>query len=168
MQCNCKSGKQYYRLHPTKIKAPNFVICRCGKSTCKSFKNFLFIKLRFNCLFFFCMFQSNVFFFNVLTVLIYFQICGIALIIIGALVHNETYTYFLNSKYVTAPNILIAIGCIIFVLAFLGCCGAVKENHCMVMTVSIFKSLPAVDMISSKQLLLAHCFVSNLFIFLNY
>lgn len=66
-----------------------------------------------------------------------FVICGIVLIIIGALVHNENYTYFLNSRYVTAPNILIAVGCIIFILAFLGCCGAVKENHCMVMTFGI-------------------------------
>nr|XP_042897256.1 CD63 antigen [Parasteatoda tepidariorum] len=40
----------------------------------------------------------------------------------------------MDSKYVTAPTILIVVGCIIFVVAFFGCCGAVKENHCMVMT----------------------------------
>jgi CD63 antigen len=66
-----------------------------------------------------------------------FVICGIALIVIGAVVQKEDFTYFLNSKYVTAPTILIVVGCIIFILAFLGCCGAVKENHCMVMTFGI-------------------------------
>jgi CD63 antigen len=66
-----------------------------------------------------------------------FVVCGIALIAIGAVVQNQDFTYFLNSKYVTAPTILIVVGCIIFVLAFLGCCGAVRENHCMVMAFGI-------------------------------
>jgi len=29
---------------------------------------------------------------------------------------------------------LIVIGCIIFIIAFLGCCGALRENHCMLVT----------------------------------
>ncbi|XP_035205815.1 CD63 antigen-like [Stegodyphus dumicola] len=67
-----------------------------------------------------------------------FVVCGIALIAIGAVVINtKDFTVFLDSKYVTAPTILIIVGCIIFVVAFLGCCGAVKENHCMVMTFGI-------------------------------
>lgn len=63
-----------------------------------------------------------------------FVICGLVLIIVGALVTSPNYTQFLNSKYVTAPVILIVVGVVIFLVAFLGCCGAVKENHCMVMT----------------------------------
>lgn len=66
-----------------------------------------------------------------------FVVCGIALIVVGAMVQKEDFTHFLNSKYVTAPIILIVVGCIIFILAFLGCCGAVRENHCMVMTFGI-------------------------------
>lgn len=31
-----------------------------------------------------------------------------------------------------SPTILmIAVGCVIFLIAFLGCCGAIKENTCM-------------------------------------
>jgi hypothetical protein len=34
------------------------------------------------------------------------------------------------------------VGIIVFVVAFFGCCGAVKENHCMIMTVSLWGVLP--------------------------
>lgn len=41
-----------------------------------------------------------------------------------------------ESFYTSAPVILIIVGLIVFVVAFFGCCGAVKENHCMIITVS--------------------------------
>ncbi|CAL1270075.1 unnamed protein product [Larinioides sclopetarius] len=66
-----------------------------------------------------------------------FVVCGIILIVIGAIVQTRDVTEFLDTKYVTAPTILIVIGCIIFVLAFLGCCGAVRENSCMVTTFGV-------------------------------
>jgi len=66
-----------------------------------------------------------------------FVVCGIALIVVGGVVQGKDFTQFLNSKYVTAPTILIVVGVIIFVLAFLGCYGSVRENHCMVMTFGI-------------------------------
>lgn len=31
----------------------------------------------------------------------------------------------------------MVVGIVVFVIAFFGCCGAVKENSCMVLTVSI-------------------------------
>lgn len=43
-----------------------------------------------------------------------------------------------ESFYTSAPVILIIVGLIVFVVAFFGCCGAVKENHCMIVTVSFF------------------------------
>lgn len=36
----------------------------------------------------------------------------------------------------SAPAVLMAIGAIVFIIAFLGCCGAIKESSCMVLTVS--------------------------------
>ncbi|XP_055949760.1 CD63 antigen-like [Argiope bruennichi] len=66
-----------------------------------------------------------------------FVVCGIILIVIGAIVQTKDVTEFLDTKFFTAPTILITIGCIIFVLAFLGCCGAVRENSCMVTTFGI-------------------------------
>jgi CD63 antigen len=32
--------------------------------------------------------------------------------------------------------VVISVGGIIFVIGFFGCCGAYKENHCMMSTVS--------------------------------
>ncbi|GIY30181.1 CD63 antigen [Caerostris darwini] len=63
-----------------------------------------------------------------------FVVSGIVLIVIGGVVQAKDVTMFLDTKYVTAPTILIVIGCIMFILAFLGCCGAVRENSCMVTT----------------------------------
>lgn len=61
-----------------------------------------------------------------------FVICGIVLIIIGAIVQRSDLTVFLDTKFVTGPVILIIVGCVVFFIAFLGCTGAVKENRCMV------------------------------------
>lgn len=35
------------------------------------------------------------------------------------------------SKYATLGNLMIAVGAIILVVAFFGCCGAIKENQCL-------------------------------------
>ena len=50
-------------------------------------------------------------------------------------VYND-YHHFLDDRYLSAPNLLIAVGAIILLVSFLGCCGAVKENHCMIVSVS--------------------------------
>lgn len=61
-----------------------------------------------------------------------------ALIIVGALVKKE-YGDFLKvsdtSNFASAPVFLIVVGVIVAVVGFLGCCGAIKENYCMVTTV---------------------------------
>ncbi|XP_025829987.1 CD63 antigen [Agrilus planipennis] len=65
-----------------------------------------------------------------------FVITGIILISVGVTVKAEYQDYesFLNDKYFSTPNLLIATGVIIFLIAFFGCCGAVKENYCMTQT----------------------------------
>lgn len=69
----------------------------------------------------------------------YFQITGIILLSIGSLVHGVFYNYehFLDSRYFSVPSLLIVVGSIIFFIAFFGCCGAVRENYCMIITVRI-------------------------------
>ncbi|XP_059834425.1 tetraspanin-8-like [Hypanus sabinus] len=37
------------------------------------------------------------------------------------------------SEFYTAVNVLIAVGAIIMVLGFLGCCGAIRESQCMLL-----------------------------------
>lgn len=73
-----------------------------------------------------------------------FWLSGLALIIVGALVKKE-YGYFLNvsssSNFASAPVFLIVVGVIVAVVGFLGCCGAIKENYCMVTTFAVLLGL---------------------------
>lgn len=47
------------------------------------------------------------------------------------------YTHFLTDQFFSVPSFLIAIGIIIFIIAFFGCCGAVRENYCMILTFAV-------------------------------
>ncbi|KAH1176280.1 CD63 antigen [Mauremys mutica] len=75
-----------------------------------------------------------VFFFNFL-----FWLCGIALIVIGILVQIElNKTLIMHSVSASgAPIVIIVVGVVIFFVSFFGCCGAAKENYCMVTTFAI-------------------------------
>ncbi|RZC35331.1 uncharacterized protein BDFB_000932 [Asbolus verrucosus] len=68
-----------------------------------------------------------------------FAVSGIAILTIGAIIYVAYghYSNFVYDSFQSAPLVLIIVGIIIFVVAFFGCCGAVKENHCMVITFSI-------------------------------
>lgn len=74
------------------------------------------------------------FFFNFL-----FWICGtlILALAIWVRVSKDGKEIVASGDYGTNPfiavNILIAVGAIIMVLGFLGCCGAVKESRCMLL-----------------------------------
>ncbi|CAH0554427.1 unnamed protein product [Brassicogethes aeneus] len=68
----------------------------------------------------------------------FFALTGILIISIGASVkayYNE-YESFLDEKYMYSSDLLIVVGVIIFIIAFFGCCGAMKENVCMTTTYS--------------------------------
>ncbi|KAK5645237.1 hypothetical protein RI129_006537 [Pyrocoelia pectoralis] len=69
-----------------------------------------------------------------------FAISGIAILTVGAIIHALYYHYsqFVDPSLGSAPILLIIVGVIVFVVAFFGCCGAVKENHCMIITFSAF------------------------------
>lgn len=66
-----------------------------------------------------------------------FQITGIVFISVGAviLVVYNGYNNFVDSWFFAAPVLMIIVGVIVFLVSFFGCCGAVKENHCMIITV---------------------------------
>ena len=79
-----------------------------------------------------------VFFFNLL-----FWLSGLALIVIGAIIKIKygDYLTFANNKYASVALFLIAVGVIVFIIGFLGCCGAIKENCCMVTTFVILLTI---------------------------
>merc|ERR1711937_705598 len=71
------------------------------------------------------------FFFNLL-----FALSGLLLIITGCVIQGaySDYLDFLGDDFFNTPVFMIVVGCIIFFVAFFGCCGAIKENHCMTTT----------------------------------
>ncbi|XP_066144998.1 CD63 antigen-like [Euwallacea fornicatus] len=68
-----------------------------------------------------------------------FVITGIIIIAVGTAVKTvyTEYEAFLDNKYFSLPNMLIATGVIIFIISFLGCCGAAKENWIMLAIFSV-------------------------------
>ncbi|XP_041977749.1 CD63 antigen-like [Aricia agestis] len=70
-----------------------------------------------------------------------FAITGLIILVVGARAEINAHPYVdLTDEnfYTSAPMILIIVGLIVFIVAFFGCCGAVKENHCMIVTFSVF------------------------------
>jgi hypothetical protein len=66
------------------------------------------------------------------------QLSGIGLVVAGTVIQIKysQYINFLGDDFLSAPIVLIACGCVITLLGFFGCCGAIRENYCMTMTVS--------------------------------
>jgi len=61
---------------------------------------------------------------------------GLVLITVGGLAQGffKEYVQFFNNELSTPAMAIIILGCIILVISFFGCCGANKENVCMLRT----------------------------------
>ncbi|XP_063921647.1 CD63 antigen-like isoform X2 [Zophobas morio] len=72
-----------------------------------------------------------------------FVITGIVMIAVGVSVKSyyTDYDIFLNDSYFSLPNLLIAIGSLIFFISFFGCCGAIRESWFMIFIFSILLSV---------------------------
>uniref|UniRef100_A0A098LZV5 Tetraspanin n=1 Tax=Hypsiglena sp. JMG-2014 TaxID=1550645 RepID=A0A098LZV5_9SAUR len=80
-----------------------------------------------------------IFFFNFI-----FWLCGIALIALGIYVQIElknTLVMTGSTSASPAPIVILSVGVIVFFISFLGCCGAVKENYCMVTTFAVLLTI---------------------------
>lgn len=75
------------------------------------------------------------FFFNFI-----FWLCGLALIVLGVLA-KVSINMAVIKAYSGSPLVLIVVGVIIFFIAFFGCCGAWKENQCMITMFAVILSL---------------------------
>lgn len=69
------------------------------------------------------------------------SLCGIALVVIGgvSLAKIADLQDISDEHSIVAPSILfIVLGSIVFVIAFFGCCGAIRESYCMTTTYGFF------------------------------
>lgn len=48
----------------------------------------------------------------------------------------ENFSHFLDPSYFSPATLLIVVGILVFIIAFMGCCGALRESTCMVLVVS--------------------------------
>lgn len=54
--------------------------------------------------------------------------------------HLGPITQLPNNAQTMLPIVAICLGSVVFIIAFMGCCGALRENNCMMMTVSTSKT----------------------------
>lgn len=47
------------------------------------------------------------------------------------------FSHFMEGRLIAPPIVLIVAGVIVFLIAFLGCYGAIRENYYMLMAVSL-------------------------------
>lgn len=80
----------------------------------------------------------------------HFQLCGIALIAVGVgflLKYDDVLDAFKDLNVNVVPIAFIVIGSAIFLIAFFGCCGAIFESECMVLTVSLYPHMYAFHLV---------------------
>ncbi|KAG5678520.1 hypothetical protein PVAND_008187 [Polypedilum vanderplanki] len=80
--------------------------------------------------------KYGIFIFNLLC-----AVAGIALIVVGAIPLfklDDIRDAFPENNPATVPIIIVVLGSIIFIISFFGCCGAIRENQCMVSTYAFF------------------------------
>ncbi|KAF7288114.1 hypothetical protein GWI33_000164 [Rhynchophorus ferrugineus] len=68
-----------------------------------------------------------------------FAISGIGIIIAGALVLSDVgeFRHFMEGQVLAPPVVLIVAGCIVFLVASLGCYGAIRESPKMLMAFAL-------------------------------
>ncbi|KAB0795388.1 hypothetical protein PPYR_12227 [Photinus pyralis] len=68
-----------------------------------------------------------------------FFITGIIICSLGVSIKTyfTSYDFVLEDQYFSIPNLLIAIGAIIFLISFYGCYGAIRESFCSIVFFSI-------------------------------
>lgn len=53
----------------------------------------------------------------------------------------ENFSHFLDPSYFSPATVLIVVGILVFIIAFMGCCGALRESTCMVLVFAVLLSL---------------------------
>ncbi|KAL3269813.1 hypothetical protein HHI36_008871 [Cryptolaemus montrouzieri] len=68
-----------------------------------------------------------------------FAVSGVGLIVAGACVLSDVgeFSHFIEGRLLTPPVVLIIVGCIVFLVASLGCYGAIRESYTMLMAYAV-------------------------------
>ncbi|XP_037711190.1 CD63 antigen [Drosophila subpulchrella] len=68
-----------------------------------------------------------------------FALSGLLIFLVGGMVqlNYAHYSNFVSDHIWTAPIILMIVGAAVAVICFLGCCGALKESSCMILSFAI-------------------------------
>ncbi|WP_411025392.1 tetraspanin family protein, partial [Salmonella sp. s55004] len=74
------------------------------------------------------------FFFNFI-----FFLCGLTILIGVSLTfaNYDMYSHYIGKSGLFVLIVLLIVGVFIFFTGFLGCCGALRENYCMLLTYAI-------------------------------
>ncbi|EEB16799.1 CD63 antigen, putative [Pediculus humanus corporis] len=100
------------------------------------------------------------FFFNLL-----FALTGVAILVIGGLLQSvyHNYSQFVNENFTFLPILIIVTGAVIFIITFFGCCGTVKENHCMISTfASLLLILFVIELVAGIGAFIFHNYLKQI------
>nr|XP_053644199.1 CD63 antigen-like [Cherax quadricarinatus] len=84
---------------------------------------------------------------------------GVAIVALASIIINKDSDYgnlLLSKGMFTVPVIVLIIGLIIVIIGFLGCCGALKENSCMLKTYAFIVAVLLISQIVLGILLLVY------------
>lgn len=72
-----------------------------------------------------------------------FVLTGVMIISVGTTIYAvyHDFRHFLDPSYFSPATILIVVGGLVFVIAFFGCCGAIRESTCMVLVFAVSLSV---------------------------
>lgn len=84
-----------------------------------------------------CLAKYSVFIFNSLFVVVGLAVASFGVVLLTKLIDLEILPGDLNAFSIT----LIVIGLVVCVIPFLGCCGAITENRCMLLSFSILMTM---------------------------
>ena len=94
------------------------------------------------------LFKTIIMLFNLIFALVGLVLIGFGIYLqLGA----KDYLNFLGDNYTNTPVFIIILGAIIFVVAFFGCCGAIKENKCMMYTYGLLLFIILIAQVIQQQ-----------------
>ncbi|KAG5336538.1 CD63 protein, partial [Acromyrmex charruanus] len=72
-----------------------------------------------------------------------FVLTGVMIISVGTTIYAvyENFSHFLDTSYFSPATVLIVVGILVFIIAFMGCCGALRESTCMVLVFAFLLSV---------------------------